>query len=275
MQAYVLSIDQGTTSSRALLVDQDGNVVHSEQQEFTQYFPDDGWVEHDPGEIWQTTLGTASKVLQYAKGLPGKVKAIGITNQRETTIVWDRHTGDPIYNAIVWQDRRTADFCRSLNDPGTSEVVQEKTGLLLDPYFSATKLAWILDQVPGARQRANRGDLAFGTVDAFLIWHLTGGVSHATDATNASRTMMFNIRTNEWDRELLRLFSIPENCLPEVKDCADDFGVTDSRVLGQALPILGVAGDQQAALFGQACFEPGMLKSTYGTGCFLVINTGT
>ncbi len=275
MQAYVLSIDQGTTSSRALLVDQDGNVVHSEQQEFTQYFPNDGWVEHDPREIWQTTLGAASKVLQYAEGLVGEVKAIGITNQRETTIVWDRHTGEPIYNAIVWQDRRTGDFCHSLNDPGTSEFVQDRTGLLLDPYFSATKLAWILDQVPGARQRANRGDLVFGTVDTFLIWHLTGGASHVTDATNASRTMMFNIRTNEWDRELLRLFSIPENCLPEVKDCADNFGVTNSRVLGQALPILGVAGDQQAALFGQACFEPGMLKSTYGTGCFLVINTGT
>ncbi|MCY4149852.1 MAG: glycerol kinase GlpK [Gammaproteobacteria bacterium] len=274
MQAYILSIDQGTTSSRALLVDQDGNVAHSEQQEFAQYFPNDGWVEHDPREIWKTTLSTASKVLQHAKGLSGNVEAIGITNQRETTIVWDRHTGEPVYNAIVWQDRRTADVCRSLNDPGTSEVIQDKTGLLLDPYFSATKLAWILDQVPGARQRANRGDLAFGTVDAFLIWHLTGGASHATDATNASRTMMFNIRTNEWDRELLKLFSVPENCLPEVKDCADNFGVADSRVLGQALPILGVAGDQQAALFGQACFEPGMLKSTYGTGCFLVINTG-
>jgi len=275
MQAYILSLDQGTTSTRALLVDQHGNVVHSEQQEFAQYFPNDGWVEHDPREIWKTTLSTASRVLEHAKGLSGEVVAIGITNQRETTIVWDRNTGEPVYNAIVWQDRRTADFCRSLNDADTAESIHDKTGLLLDPYFSATKLAWILDQVPGTRERADRGELAFGTVDTFLIWHLTGGVSHATDATNASRTMMFNIRTNEWDKELLRLFAIPENCLPEVKDCADRFGVTDSAVMGRSLPILGVAGDQQAALFGQACFEPGMVKSTYGTGCFLVINTGT
>ncbi|MCY4050138.1 MAG: glycerol kinase GlpK [Gammaproteobacteria bacterium] len=275
MQTYILSIDQGTTSSRTLLVDQNGKVVHSSQQEFTQYYPNDGWVEHDPREILKTTLYTAKEVLEYAKGLSGEVAAIGITNQRETTIVWDRSTGEPIYNAIVWQDRRTAEFCRSLYTAETSKTIQKKTGLLLDPYFSATKLAWILDQIPGARQRADRGDLAFGTVDSFLIWHLTGGTSHTTDATNASRTMMFNIRTNRWDQELLELFSIPENCLPEVRDCADNFGITDQSVLGQTLPIQGVAGDQQAALIGQACFEPGMLKSTYGTGCFLVINTGT
>ncbi len=275
MQTYILSIDQGTTSSRALLVDQKSRVIHSSQQEFTQYYPNDGWVEHDPGEILKTTLTTAREVLEYARGLAGEVLAIGITNQRETTIVWDRATGEPIYNAIVWQDRRTAEFCRSLNTAETAETIQHKTGLLLDPYFSVTKLAWILDQVPGARQRADRGDLAFGTVDSFLIWHLTKGASHVTDATNASRTMMFNIRTNCWDEELLELFSIPENCLPEVRDCADNFGITDERVLGQALPVLGVAGDQQAALIGQACFDPGMLKSTYGTGCFLVINTGT
>ena len=275
MPAYILSIDQGTTSSRALLVDQNGTVVHSQQQEFTQYFPHDGWVEHDPKEIWQTTLNTARSVLDYAKSLTGDVCAVGIANQRETTVVWDRDTGEPIYNAIVWQDRRTADFCRSLHDPGTSNTVQEKTGLLLDPYFSATKLAWILDQVSDGRKKAAQGKLAFGTIDTFLIWHLTGGLSHVTDATNASRTMMFNIRSQMWDQELLELFSIPENCLPQVMDCADNFGIANSKALGQALPILGVAGDQQAALVGQACFEPGMAKSTYGTGCFLVINTGT
>lgn len=275
MQVYILSIDQGTTSSRALLIDQNGNVLYSQQQEFTQYFPEDGWVEHDPKEIWQTTLNTAKDVLNHASRFPGKVVAIGITNQRETTVVWNRSTGEPIYNAIVWQDRRTAEFCRSLQGGNLTESVQDKTGLLLDPYFSATKLKWILDQVPGARASAEQGELAFGTIDTFLIWHLTGGKSHCTDASNASRTMLFNIRTHEWDSELLELFSIPANCLPQVMDCAADFGVTDSAVLGVALPICGVAGDQQAALIGQACFEPGMVKSTYGTGCFLVINTGT
>ncbi len=275
MHPYILSIDQGTTSSRALLIDHDGSVLCSRQQEFTQYFPKDGWVEHDPKEIWQTTLDTAQSVLDYAGQLPGNVAAIGITNQRETTVVWNRTTGEPIYNAIVWQDRRTADFCTSLQNDNITDSVQEKTGLLLDPYFSATKLAWILDEVPGARASVERGELAFGTIDTFLVWHLTGGKSHCTDASNASRTMMFNIRTHEWDAELLKLFSIPANCLPQVMDCAADFGVTDSAVLGEAIPICGVAGDQQAALIGQACFEPGMVKSTYGTGSFLVINTGT
>ena len=274
MQAYILSIDQGTTSSRALLIDQDGTVVHTVQQEFTQHFPHDGWVEHDPGEIWQTTLASARSVLDYARQLPGEIQAIGITNQRETSIVWDRNTGEAVYNAIVWQDRRTADYCASLKSAGLTPEVHDKTGLLLDPYFSATKFAWILDNVPGARQRAERGELAFGTVDSFLIWHLTGGKVHRTDATNASRTMLFDIRKNQWDPALLKLMSIPEHCLPEVMDCAADFGVTDAGVLGESLPICGVAGDQQAALIGQACFEPGMVKSTYGTGCFLIINTG-
>lgn len=274
MHDYILSIDQGTTSSRALLVDESGTVVYSQQQEFIQYFPNDGWVEHDPKHIWQTTLDTARAVLDYARSLTGRVCAIGITNQRETTVVWDRSTGEPIYNAIVWQDRRTADVCRALNDPATTKIVQEKTGLLFDPYFSATKIAWILDHVQGSREKAIQGKLAFGTIDSFLIWHLTRGASHATDATNASRTMLFNIRSHEWDQELLELFAIPENCLPQVLDCADRYGMTDSRVLGETLPILGVAGDQQAALIGQACFHPGMVKSTYGTGCFLMINTG-
>ena len=275
MQGYILSIDQGTTSSRALLIDQNGHVLKTQQKEFTQYFPNDGWVEHDPVEIWQTTQSVAREVLAYAERLPGDVKAIGITNQRETSIVWDRNTGEPVYNAIVWQDRRTAAYCASLRQNGSAPDIQEKTGLLLDPYFSATKFAWILENVPNARERAERGELIFGTVDSFLIWHLTGGQSHVTDATNASRTMLYDIHRQRWDPELLDLFSIPESCLPRVLDCADDFGSTDESVLGQSLPICGVAGDQQAALIGQACFEPGMVKSTYGTGCFLIINTGT
>ena len=274
MQAYIVSIDQGTTSSRALLIDQNGRVLYTEQREFTQYFPADGWVEHDPDEIWQTTLAVTRAALDYAKQLPGEVKAIGITNQRETSVVWDRKTGEPIYNAIVWQDRRTASLCAALKRDGVGAGVQEKTGLLLDPYFSATKVAWILDNVAGARARAEREELAFGTIDAFLIWRLTGARSHVTDASNASRTMLFDIRKQQWDPELLDLFRVPQNCLPQVMDCAADFGVTDASVLGQSLPICGVAGDQQAALIGQACFAPGMVKSTYGTGCFLVINTG-
>ena len=274
MQEYIISLDQGTTSSRALLIDGNGTVLHTQQKEFTQYFSYDGWVEHDPKEIWETTLEVSRAVLDYAQSLPGKVKAVGITNQRETTVVWNRSTGEPIYNAIVWQDRRTAKICASLKQQGLTSSVQEKTGLLLDPYFSATKLAWILDNVPGARNQANRGELAFGTIDCFLIWHLTKGKSHLTDATNASRTMLFDIVKQKWDAELLNLFSIPRNCLPQVMDCAADFGTVEPTVLGQALPICGVAGDQQAALIGQACFRPGMVKSTYGTGCFVVINTG-
>ena len=275
MQTYILSIDQGTTSSRALLIDQQGVVLHSQQKEFSQHFPKDGWVEHDPNEIWQTTLSVTRGVLEYAGALTGEVEAIGIANQRETTVVWDRKSGEPIYNAIVWQDRRTARLCESLKENGLSPHIAEKTGLLLDPYFSATKLAWILDNVSGAREKAARGELAFGTIDSFLIWRLTCGRSHVTDATNASRTMLFDIRLQRWDSELLEIFSIPENCLPEVKNSADDFGIADESILGQSIPICGVAGDQQAALIGQACFEPGMVKSTYGTGCFMIINTGS
>ena len=274
MQTYIVSIDQGTTSSRALLIDQNGAVLKTQQKEFTQYFPHDGWVEHDPLEIWETTLEVTRDVLTFAESLPGQINSIGITNQRETSIIWDRNTGEPVYNAIVWQDRRTADYCNSLNEDGLTPLIQEKTGLLLDPYFSATKFRWILENVPGARKKAEQGELAFGTVDSYLIWRLTGGRSHLTDATNASRTMLFDIDNQQWDPELLKIFSIPEHCLPEVLDCADDYGTTDKAVLGQSLPICGVAGDQQAALIGQACFNPGMVKSTYGTGCFLIINTG-
>lgn len=275
MQSYILSIDQGTTSSRALLIDQNGEVLYTQLKEFTQYFPKDGWIEHDPEEIWQTTLSVARNVLAHAENLPGNVKAIGIANQRETSVVWDAITGKPVYNAIVWQDRRTAALCTSLKHDGLAPDIQGKTGLLLDPYFSATKFTWILENVPGTREKAERGELLFGTIDTFLIWRLTGGKSHLTDATNASRTMLFNIRTQQWDPELLELFSIPEVCLPQVLDCAGDFGETDKSVLGQSLPICGVAGDQQAALIGQGCIEPGMAKSTYGTGCFLMINTGS
>ena len=274
MRSCILSIDQGTTSTRALLIDQTGLVLHIQQIELTQYFPNDGWVEHDPLEIWESVRSVARDVLAYAECLPSQVTAIGVTNQRETSIVWDRKTGEPVCNAIVWQDRRTAAYCTSLKQDGLTPIIQEKTGLLLDPYFSATKFAWILDNVPGTRERAERGELAFGTVDSFLIWHLTGGKSHLTDATNASRTMLFDIRKQEWDSDLLELFSIPESCLPQVLNCADDYGVTEVSALGQSLPICGVAGDQQAALIGQACFEPGMVKSTYGTGCFLMVNTG-
>ena len=275
MPAYILSIDQGTTSSRALLIDQYGTVLHTEQMEFSQYFPDDGWVEHDPKEIWRTTLTVARRVVTYAESLSGNVTAVGITNQRETSVVWDRNTGEPVYNAIVWQDRRTARYCNSLKHNGLTPSIQEKTGLLLDPYFSATKFSWILENVAGARERAERGELLFGTIDTFLIWHLTGGKSHLTDATNASRTMLFDIRHQQWDQELIEIFSLPEHCLPQVIDCAGDFGVTDESLLGHSLPICGVAGDQQAALIGQSCFEPGMVKSTFGTGCFMIFNTGT
>jgi glycerol kinase len=270
----IMAIDQGTTSTRAIIFDKQGQPLISSQQEFTQHYPADGWVEHDPEEIWQTTLKVCKDALQQAGEQDGKVAAIGITNQRETTVVWDRETGECLYNAIVWQDRRTADTCEVLRAGTDLTELADKTGLLLDPYFSATKIAWILDNVEGARARAEQGTLAFGTTDCFLIWRLTGGKMHATDATNASRTLVFNIKTQQWDQKLLNLFSVPANMLPEVKDSADNFGITDADVLGQAIPITGVAGDQQAALVGQACFEPGMIKSTYGTGCFVVLNTG-
>ncbi len=267
----LLAIDQGTTSSRAMVFDPGGSVRAVAQREFTQHFPAGGWVEHDPEELWSATLAVAREAMAAAGGA---VAAIGITNQRETTVVWDRASGAPIHRAIVWQDRRTAAQCRALRDAGHESVVSEKTGLLLDPYFSATKLAWILDHVDGARDRAAAGELAFGTIDTFLIWRLTGGRVHATDATNASRTLLFDIHAQRWDDTLLRLFDIPRRVLPEVRDSAADFGTALPEVLGQATPIAGVAGDQQAATVGQACFEPGMMKSTYGTGCFAVMNTG-
>ncbi len=271
MKCNILAIDQGTTSSRAILFSPDHSPVASSQHEFPQIYPDDGWVEHDPGDIWETTLQAVRDVLHQAGD---SVATVGITNQRETTIVWDRKTGEPVYNAIVWQDRRTADHCARIAAKGYEEEIAGRTGLRLDAYFSATKIGWILDHVPGTRSRAARGELAFGTVDCYLIWKLTGGKVHATDATNASRTMLFNIHEQCWDHYLLQLFNIPESILPEVRNSADDFGMTDAAVLGTTIPIGGVIGDQQGALFGQACFHPGMVKSTYGTGCFMIMNTG-
>ncbi len=270
----LLSIDQGTTSSRAIVFDRNGTIIALEQQEFKQHYPQNGWVEHDPEEIWQTTLFCCRQVIEQTSG-SGQIAGVGITNQRETTVIWDRKTGKPIHNAIVWQDRRTAEYCDGLKKSGAENQVTEKTGLLLDPYFSATKIKWILDNVSGARKKADAGDLAFGTIDCFLIWRLTNGLRHYTDATNASRTMLFNIHSGQWDDDLLKLFDIPKSLLPEVRNCADDFGHTDKSILGIELAITGVAGDQQAALIGQACFNSGMLKSTYGTGCFLVMNTGS
>jgi len=266
--SYILAIDQGTTSSRAILFDGDLKPVSTGQQEFRQIFPKDGWVEHDPEEIWETTLATCKEALTK------DAMAIGITNQRETVVIWDKTSGKPIYNAIVWQDRRTSDYCFALKAKGHEERVTEKTGLLLDPYFSATKINWILDNVEGARAKADAGDLLCGTIDCFLIWRLTGGKVHATDATNASRTMLYNIHTGHWDDDLLDLFNIPKNMLPEVKDCSGDFGETRAKIFGKSIPIRGVAGDQQAASVGQACFDVGMMKSTYGTGCFALLNTG-
>nr|WP_163503080.1 glycerol kinase GlpK [Halomonas socia] len=274
MPAYLLAIDQGTTSSRAILFDRQANLVEVAQQEFTQHFPEDGWIEHEAEDIWGSVEQTCRQVLEQAGIGADEVAGIGITNQRETTLLWDRSTGEVLHRAIVWQDRRTADLCQRLRDDGHTSLVQSHTGLLIDPYFSATKLAWLLEHVEGARERAERGELAFGTVDTFLIWRLTGGKVHATDATNASRTALFNIHQQCWDDELLALFGIPASLLPEVKDSSDDFGHAEEAFLGTALPIAGVAGDQQAALFGQACFEPGMGKSTYGTGCFMILNTG-
>jgi glycerol kinase len=274
MAGAVLAIDQGTTSSRAIIFGSDFTPLSVGQQEFAQHFPKSGWVEHDPGDIWNSTVAVCKEAFDKAGLAPSDIAAIGITNQRETTLVWDRATGEPVYNAIVWQDRRTADFCAGLRSSGHEETFTAKTGLLLDPYFSGTKIAWILDNVDGARARAERGELVFGTVDTWLIWNLTGGRNHVTDATNASRTLIYNIHENAWDAELCGLLGIPMSMLPEVKDCADDFGITVEELFGAPLPILGVAGDQQAATLGQACFKPGMVKSTYGTGCFALMNTG-
>ena len=271
---YILAIDQGTTSSRAIIFDSAMGVTASAQEEFTQHFPKSGWVEHEVSDIWASTASTCRGAIEKAGITARDIAAIGITNQRETTLVWDRETGAPIHNAIVWQDRRTSDMCATLKADGFEPEVTEKTGLLLDPYFSGTKLKWLLDNVEGAREKAKAGKLMFGTVDSYLIWKLTGGVSHVTDATNAARTMLYNIREGQWDAEICARFDIPMSMLPEVRDCASDFGTTRSDLFGVPLPILGVAGDQQAATIGQACFAPGMLKSTYGTGCFALLNTG-
>ena len=274
MSSHLLAIDQGTTSTRAILFRQDLTIAAIAQQEFNQHYPKSGWVEHDAEEIFDTVLSTCREAMSKADVTAADIASIGITNQRETVVVWDKNTGVPIHNAIVWQDRRTVTHCNELRDAGHEQLVTERTGLLLDPYFSGTKVKWLLDQVDGARSLAEVGNLLFGTIDTWLIWKLTNGAVHATDATNASRTMLFNIHTNQWDEELLKLLDVPSGILPEVKDSADDFGKTDPSLFDGAIRICGVAGDQQAATIGQACFAPGMMKSTYGTGCFAMLNTG-
>jgi len=271
---HILAIDQGTTSTRALVFDAAGRVRGGAQKELAQHYPQPGWVEHDAEEIWQATLATARRALVQATVGARDIAGIGITNQRETTVVWERESGKPIAHAIVWQDRRTAERCTALRAEGHGPAAQAKTGLVLDPYFSATKIEWLLDNVTGARERAERGELAFGTIDSFLLWRLTGGKVHATDATNASRTLLFDIHHQEWDEELLALFRVPRPMLPKVLDTAGEFGATSAELFGAAIPVLGIAGDQQAATVGQACFAPGMIKSTYGTGCFAMLNTG-
>ena len=271
---YILSIDQGTTSSRGVLFDENYEIISIGQNEFTQFFPDSGWVEHDPEEIWTSTLESCRSAIKQSKIDPNQIRAIGITNQRETTVVWDKETGMPIYNAIVWQDRRTSDYCQSLRSLGHESLVNQKTGLLLDPYFCATKIAWILDNVDGAREKANKGGLLFGTIDCFLMWRLSNQKIHSTDATNACRTLLYNIHDGCWDKDLLDLFNVPASMLPEVYDNAADFGVADESIFGSEIAIAASIGDQPSALVGQACFHPGMVKSTYGTGCFVLINTG-
>jgi glycerol kinase len=274
MKNLILAIDQGTTSSRAIVFDRKLSPKGVGQQEFKQHFPKSGWVEHDAEEIWRSVVSVCKAALNKAKVKPSQIASIGITNQRETVVLWDRKTGKPIHRAIVWQDRRTAEMCGKLKEKGHEQTFTAKTGLLLDPYFSGTKLSWLLDNVKNARSRAEKGELAFGTIDSFLIWRLTGGKVHATDATNASRTLLYNIHTGTWDDELLAILNIPRSLLPEVEDCAADFGEVEPKLLGSTIPIGGVAGDQQAAMIGQACFKPGMMKSTYGTGCFALLNTG-
>jgi glycerol kinase len=271
---YILAIDQGTTSSRAIVFRGDCSIAAVAQQEYPQHFPQSGWVEHNPEDIWRTVLATCRDAIAKAGLTARDIAAIGIANQRETTLVWDRATGKPIHNAIVWQDRRTAPMCRALKDAGAEAQVAARTGLLLDPYFSATKIAWLLDNVPGARTRAERGELAFGTVDSFLLWRLTTGAVHATDPTNASRTALYDIHANAWSDDLCALFGVPKAMMPDVRGCAAEYGVTAPALFGAAIPVRGIAGDQQAALMGQACFAPGMMKSTYGTGCFAILNTG-
>ena len=274
MSDFILSIDQGTSSSRAMVFDVAGNILSTAQESFAQNYPGEGWVEHNPADIWGSVLSVSKNAILKAPITATDIKALGITNQRETTIIWDRATGEPIYPAIVWQDRRTAAYCQGLQQEGYADLFQEKTGLMLDPYFSGTKIHWILDYVKGARKKAEAGELAFGTVDSYLLWNLTKGNVHATDATNASRSLLYNIHTCQWDEELLEIFNIPEAILPEVKSCNAHFGVTDKSIYGHEIPITGIAGDQHAALVGQACITPGMVKSTYGTGTFMVVNTG-
>lgn len=273
LQKFILSLDQGTTSSRAIIFNHSGDIVSIAQKEFTQFFPQPGWVEHDPSEIWSSQITVATEAILKAGLTPNDIAAIGITNQRETTIVWDKETGKSIYNAIVWQDRRTASYCDSLKEKYSSSI-QQKTGLIIDAYFSASKIKWILDNVNGARERASKGQLAFGTVDSWLVWNLTGGNVHITDVTNASRTMLFNINSLEWDNELLELFDVPKSMLPQVKSSSEVYGETAGKILASQIPIAGIAGDQQAALFGQMCIQPGMVKNTYGTGCFMLMNIG-
>jgi len=275
MKKFIISIDQGTTSSRSILFNLQGKPIYSSQKEFTQYFPKSGWVEHDPEEIWNTTKRTLVDVVNKAKKLKGQILTIGITNQRETTILWNKKTGKPVYKAIVWQDRRTERYCKKLRDSNKETLIFNKTGLLIDPYFSATKVKWILENVPLAKKLMKKKQLLFGTIDTFLIWRLTKGNVHATDATNASRTMLYNISSNKWDEGILKLLKIEKNILPQVKDSSDDFGSTHSSITGKSIPITGVVGDQQAATIGQCCFEPGSLKSTYGTGAFVLLNTGS
>jgi glycerol kinase len=274
MSQYILSLDQGTTSSRAIIFNHDGAIVTTAQKEFTQIFPQPGWVEHDPVEIWSTQLGVAAEAISKAGLTPQNIAAIGITNQRETTVVWEKATGKPVYNAIVWQDRRTSSFCDELKANNKQQLIQEKTGLVIDAYFSGTKVKWILDNVAGAREKANKGELCFGTIDAWLLWNLTNGAVHATDVSNASRTMLCNIHTLQWDGELLSLLDIPKNILPEIKSSSEIFGYTSGNFSNAKIPIAGIAGDQQSALFGQLCTQPGMVKNTYGTGCFMLMNTG-
>lgn len=274
MDKYILALDQGTTSSRALVFDRRGNICSLAQKEFTQYFPQPGWVEHDPDEIWSSQMAVAAEAVSKM-GINGKsIAAIGITNQRETTLVWDKKTGKPVYNAIVWQDRRTADLCDNLNRDGYAEMIRQKTGLVIDAYFSATKVKWILDNVPGARKKAENGQLAFGTVDSWLVWKFTQGKTHVTDVSNASRTMLFNIHTLAWDDDLLSLFDIPRSMLPEIKNSSEIYDHSHTIFFSSQVPIAGMAGDQQAAMFGQMCVEEGMVKNTYGTGCFILMNTG-
>lgn len=273
--SFLLAIDQGTTSSRALLFTQEGKPQATHHIQLTQYYPHEGWVEHDAEEIWRSTLACCQEVIAKSQVSSADIAAIGISNQRETTILWDRRTGKPVYHAIVWQDRRTADYCHDLlKKPGISSMIQQKTGLLIDPYFCASKIRWLCDHIPGLQVAIEQGHIAFGTVDTYLLWQLTGGKVHATDVTNASRTLLFNIHTQQWDDELLDLFDISTKILPQVKDSNAHFGVTDAELLGASIPITGIAGDQQAAMVGQACFTKGMIKSTYGTGCFIMLNTG-